>query len=89
MVRRLEIDVFAHFGVNGNVEPTGFYLYNGRNFAIRKVLDMQKAANMKVGGAGIKYRCLVLEPDGMERPRTLWREGDVWFVEETVEDEVC
>ncbi len=88
-IRRLEIDLIAHFTVRGHVEPKGFFLYNGKSFAVRKVLDAQKAANRKVGGAGMRYKCLVLEPDGMERTRILWREGDVWFVEETVDDEVC
>lgn len=88
-VRRLEIDLIAHFTVNGYVEPKGFFLYQGMTFAVRRVLDVQKAANTKVGGRGVRYKCLVLEPDGVERTRTLWREGDVWFVEEAVDEAVC
>lgn len=89
MIRRLEIDMIAHFSNKGRVEPKGFFFYNGRSFAVRQTLDVQKAANTKAGGKGYRYKCLVLEPDGIERERILWREGDIWFVEEAVEDGVC
>lgn len=77
--RKLHINVIAEFLPNGHIVPLSIVLYDGRCYPVDQVLDVKSAANMKVGGAGIRYICTI---EGQQR--SLWREGDRWFVEEAV-----
>lgn len=52
---------------------------DGRRFEIDRVVDVRRAASLKVGGQGVRY---IIEVGGT---RTyLYYEGPAWFVEEIV-----
>lgn len=82
-LRKTFINVIAEFTASGRLEPLSIVLYDGRCYPVDKIIDVQKAANMRVGGSGTKYSCLI---SGVRR--SLWRDQDRWFIEESVED-VC
>ena len=90
-LRRLDVDIDGIFLVGGRFEPRAVRLYKSHAWLpIVRVDSVERAANRKVGGAGLRYRCQVLEgfleDAPVQRTRTLWREGDTWFVEEQVEE---
>lgn len=93
-LRRLPVDVDGIFTIDGTFSPRSIRLYKAHLWLpVVKIYSIQKAANRRVGGAGLRYDCDVLEGfvDGASRQcrRTLWREEDSWFVEELVEEDVC
>ena len=79
--RKLHINVIAEFLTNGHLMPLAILLFDGRCYPVDQVIDVKRAANLKVGGAGTKYTCVI---EGQRR--SLWREGDRWFVEQGVEE---
>lgn len=81
-IRKTYINVVAEFTVSGGLVPLSISLYDGRCYPVDRVVGMQKAANRKVGGVGVRYVC---EIGGAQR--SLWREDDRWFVEGQVPDE--
>lgn len=79
--RRLPVDVDALFTVDGDVLPRALRLYKNHEWLpVVKIHSVQKAANRRVGGAGLKYDCDVLMGvvDGapVQRRAALWRELD-------------
>ncbi|WP_195984094.1 hypothetical protein [Clostridium sp. D33t1_170424_F3] len=74
--RKVYVEVDAHFDAGGKLTPTAITWEDGRHFEIDRVLDMRRAASLKAGGIGTRYRVRIL---GKER--YLWFEGPSWFVE--------
>ncbi|WP_050698189.1 hypothetical protein [Anaeromassilibacillus senegalensis] len=74
--RKVYVEVDAHFGSDGRLFPTAITWEDGRHFEIDRVLDARRAASLKAGGVGTRYRIRIL---GKER--YLWYEGPGWFVE--------
>jgi hypothetical protein len=76
-MRRVDVDVDAHFTRSGDIIPLSFIWDDGRKYIVDKVLESKKAASLKVGGQGIRYTCRVL---GKEIYLFL-ENGNKWFVE--------
>lgn len=90
-LRRLPVDVDGMFMVDGDFLPRAMRLYKAHEWLpVVKVRSVQRAANRRVGGAGLRYDCDVLmgvlDGESIQRPAVIWREGDKFFVEEEVEE---
>jgi hypothetical protein len=75
-MRKVFIDVIVKFTKNGTKIPLWVIWEDGRKFEVDKVLDIRRAASLKAGGQGIRYRCRI-----MGRETYLWLEDEKWFVE--------
>ena len=58
-MRKVYVDVSAEFTKDGMVIPLSFEWEDGRTFEIDRLIDMQRAASLKVGGIGIRYTIYV------------------------------
>ena len=70
------VEVIAKFTTDGSKIPLSVRWEDGRSFDIDKVTDIRRAASLKAGGQGMRYRCRI---NGKET--YLWLEEDKWFVE--------
>ncbi len=70
------VEVIAKFTKDGKKVPLIIKWEDGRCFDIDKVTDVRRAASLKAGGQGIRYRCTI---NGRET--YLWLEEDKWFVD--------
>ena len=70
------VEVIAKFTKDGNKIPLTVTWEDGRRYDIDRVTDKRRAASLKAGGQGIRYRCSI---NGRET--YLWLEDDKWFVE--------
>ena len=60
--------------------PTEILWEDGRVFPIDRVLEIKRAASLKVGGSGIRYTCRI------GRNQTyLFLDDNRWFVEKKVQ----
>lgn len=75
-VRKVYVEVDAHFDEQGRMYPIAITWEDGRRFPIDRVLDARKAASLKAGGIGTRYLVRILG-----RERFLWFEDPSWFVE--------
>jgi len=76
-VRKVYVDTTARFTKEGEILPGAFVWEDGRRYTVDKVLDKRKAASLKVGGQGMRYRCRVA---GKEVYLFL-EDGNKWFIE--------
>ena len=70
------VEVVAKFTKDGGKIPLTLKWEDGRIFNIDRVTDIRRAASLKAGGQGTRYRCRI---SGKET--YLWLEEDKWFVE--------
>jgi hypothetical protein len=70
------VEVIAKFTKDGSKIPLTIKWEDGRCFEIDRVTDVRRAASLKAGGQGMRYRCRI---SGKET--YLWLEEDKWFVE--------
>jgi len=71
------VEIIAKFEPGGRLMPLEIVWDDGRRFEIDKILEIRKASSPKVGGAGIRYKCMIY---GQER--FLFLEDNCrWFVE--------
>ncbi len=75
-MRKVFVDVVVKFTKDGQKIPLTVIWEDGKRFQIDKVTDVRRAASLKVGGQGMRYRCRI---NGKET--FLWLEDDRWFVE--------
>ncbi|MEI6602577.1 MAG: hypothetical protein WCL54_03720 [Clostridia bacterium] len=75
-MRKVFVDVTAQFTKDGDLEPVAFLWENGCKYEIDKILDMKKAASLKVGGHGVRYLCRVRNKEVV-----LFLDNGKWFVE--------
>ena len=76
MARKVYVEVVARFDADGNVTPLSITWEDGRVYEIDRVLDARRAASLKAGGIGIRYRCRIAGKETY-----LWYEEPRWFVE--------
>ena len=76
MSRKVYVDVNVKFDTDGIMHPLSITWEDGTNFIIDKVLDIKKAASLKVGGQGIRYTCMI-----NNKQTYLFYEFNKWFVE--------
>ena len=77
MTKKLYVGVEARFSPEGRILPTAILWPDGRRFPIDRILEIRRAASLKAGGTGLRYRCRIL---GQERFLFLETEQR-WFVE--------
>lgn len=82
MRKRTNVEVDAHYDLAGNVMPLRIQWRDGHRYQVDRVLDVTRAASIRVGGQGIRY---TVEIGG--RATYLYYEGPVWFVEERLSQE--
>ncbi len=75
-MRKVYVDVMSTFTIDGELLPLFFVWEDGTRYDIDKVLDFQKAASLKVGGQGIRFRCQV-----MNKEVYIFLEENKWFME--------
>ena len=76
MLRKVFVEVIARFDIDGKMSPVSLIWEDGREFGIDRVLDVRRAASLKVGGQGTRYTCIV---GGKEV--YMFFEVDRWFME--------
>ena len=76
------VPVVARFDRLGRVNPMSVEWEDGRVYNVERVLDVCRAASLKAGGAGIRYR--VRMANGQQT--YLFFEEKAWFVERKDED---
>lgn len=75
-MRKVFIDVTATFTKDGNLQPLYFVWEDGKRYEIDKILEIRKAASLKAGGRGIRFRCRV-----MGKEVYIFFEDGKWFME--------
>ncbi|MFZ5989152.1 MAG: hypothetical protein ACOYWZ_18795 [Bacillota bacterium] len=70
------IDVIVQFTSQGEKIPLEIVWQDGRRFSVDRVIDITKAASLKAGGRGIRYRCRIKGKEVY-----LFLDDDKWFVE--------
>ena len=76
MPRKVFVEVYAHFGADGKITPNSIVWEDGRIYEIDKILDVCRAASIKVGGTGFRYLCKI-----KGKITYLFYEEPKWFVE--------
>ena len=75
-MRKVYVNVTTAFNQDGTLLPLQFIWEDGTKYDIDKVYDFQKAASLKVGGQGIRFRCRV-----RNKEVNLFLEDNKWFME--------
>jgi len=75
-MRKVYVQVNAVFSPEGEITPKSFVWEDGRVYSIDKVFEHRKAASLKVGGHGMRYKCRV-----MGKEVYLFLEDGRWFIE--------
>ncbi|HHV59290.1 MAG TPA: hypothetical protein GXX49_03155 [Clostridiaceae bacterium] len=75
-MRKVFVDVIVQYTKEGQKVPLAVIWEDGRRYEIDKVTDVRRAASLKVGGQGLRYKCRI---SGNET--FLWLEEGKWFVE--------
>jgi hypothetical protein len=57
MAHKVYVEVDARFDATGGVTPLSITWTDGRRFEIDRVMDVCRAASLKAGGQGMRYRC--------------------------------
>jgi hypothetical protein len=76
VMSKVFVEAIAKFTKDGVKIPLTVTWEDGRRFEIDRVTDMRRAASLKAGGQGMRYKCRI---NGKET--YLWLEDDKWFVE--------
>ena len=79
---RLYVEVLARHTPEGKVVPLSIVWEDGRQFSVDRILDTRRCVSLKVGGAGIRYTCMICG-----KSRYLFYEDERWFVEARDEKE--
>lgn len=73
------MEVIARHAEDGTVRPLAIVWEDGRRFEVERVLDVRRAASLKVGGTGVRYLVRI-----QNRDTFLFYEEPRWFVEEKI-----
>lgn len=76
MDRKVLVEVTAHFDKLGNIKPLSLLWEDDVIYEIDRVIDVRRAASLKVGGQGIRYTCKI-----KGQQTYLFYEDPIWFVE--------
>lgn len=75
-MKKVFVHVTAEFSREGDLHPVSFIWEDGMRYEIERVFEHKKAASLKVGGQGIRYRCRVKGKEVY-----LFLEDGRWFME--------
>ncbi|HOQ36486.1 MAG TPA: hypothetical protein PK033_02210 [Acetivibrio sp.] len=70
------VDAIVQFTKEGEKIPLEIVWKDGKRFEVDRVLDIRKAASLKAGGRGIRYKCRV-----RGKEIYLFLDDDKWFIE--------
>ena len=70
------VDAIVQFTKEGEKIPLEIVWKDGQRFEVDRVLDIRKAASLKAGGRGIRYKCRV-----RGKEIYLFLDDDKWFIE--------
>ncbi len=73
---KIYVEVITLFDIEGNVMPLSIIWHDGRRFEIDKILDKRKAASLKAGGIGMRYKIRIRNTE-----LYLFYEEPKWFLE--------
>ena len=76
MVRKVFVSVTVKYNEAGQARPLSIEWEDGRVYEVDRVLDIRRAASLKVGGCGMRYTCRILGKETY-----LFEEENRWFVE--------
>lgn len=76
MVRKVFVGVTVKYNKAGQARPLSIEWEDGRVYEVDRVLDIRRAASLKVGGCGMRYTCRILGKETY-----LFEEENRWFVE--------
>lgn len=76
-MRKVYVAVSADFSPEGKILPRFLTWEDGRRYEIDRIKDIRRAASLKVGGVGLRYRIRIRGQESY-----IWLEdGNKWFVE--------
>jgi len=75
-MRKVFVDVYAHFSKDGELTPISFVWIDGKTYEINKIIEKKNAAALKVGGQGIRFKCMVYG-----KMVNLFYDDGKWFLE--------
>lgn len=73
LVRKVYVNVFAAFTVDGQIFPHFFIWEDGKKYKIDRIVDIRRAASTRVGGVGWRYSVQI-----RGRQRYMWLEDNTW-----------
>ncbi len=76
MARKVFVCVTVRYNEAGEACPLSIQWEDGREYAVDRVLDVRKAASLKVGGRGTRYTVRI-----KGRQTYLFEDENRWFVE--------
>lgn len=76
MARKVFVSVTVKYDEAGQARPLSIQWEDGRTYEVDRVLDVRRAASLKVGGMGMRYTCRILG-----RETYLFEEQNRWYVE--------
>ena len=76
MAQKVLVEVIARFAIDGSIIPLYVIWEDGRKFEVDKVMDVRRAASLKAGGQGTRYRIRM-----MGKETYLFYDDLVWFME--------
>ena len=59
MSRKVFVDVQAEFSADGTITPLSIRWEDGTVYPIDRILQVCRAASLKVGGIGVRYTCRI------------------------------
>lgn len=75
-MRKVFVDVIVKYTKDGRLIPLEFMWEDGRKFDVDKIIDVCRAASLKAGGQGIRYKCMIAGKEAY-----MFLEDDKWFME--------
>lgn len=73
---KVYVVVDVRFELDGRLKPLSIIWEDGKEYEIDRVLDVRRAASLKAGGTGIRYKVMIGRTEAH-----IFREEDKWFVE--------
>ena len=76
-MKKVFVEVIVKYRIDGMKTPLSIIWSNGKEYIIDKVTEVKRAASLKAGGLGVRYKCRI-----SGRETYLWFEdNERWFVE--------
>ena len=75
-MRKVFVEVMAKFDTEGNLVPISLKWEDGKEYSIDKLYEHKKAASLKVGGQGERYRVKICNQE-----KYIFLEEGKWLME--------
>ena len=76
MPHKTFVEVVVRVHMDGEMTPLCVIWEDGRKFTVDRVWDVHRAASLKAGGQGMRYRCSIAG-----KQVYLFYEAPKWFIE--------